>query len=320
MTAQDSGTAPWLSVIIPGHRSERWICATLDSVEAEAAEGIEVLLVDSSPTSATRDIAETYVGRLNLKIFARPDLPKWQAKTNFAAQIAAADHLCSLHHDDLWLPGRAKRARAWIEAAPDMPLHLAPTAMIDSSGRRLGVWRCPLPADRPIPSAEVLERLLVQCFISTPAPVFRKDAWLACGGMDEALWFTADWDIWLKLAALGPVLYHDSVTTAFRVHGGSLTMTGSRDVGDFTKQLEIVLDRHLPGLTAGSESVARRARTSIAVNAALASASAGNLRLLPQAASELLGLGPFGIYRYLRDSRLIERVAPRVRAKLRRAF
>ena len=192
--------------------------------------------------------------------------------------------------------------------------------MADRSGRRLGVWRCPLPPDRAIPSAEVLGRLLVQCFISTPAPVFRKDAWLACGGLDEALWHTADWDMWLKLAALGPVLYHDSVTTAFRVHGGSLTMTGSRDISDFTQQLEIVLDRHLPELTVGSESVVRRARVSIAVNTALASASAGNPKLLPHAASELLGLGPSGIYRYLRDSRIVERVAPRVRAKLTGAF
>lgn len=320
MTAQKSGTAPWLSVIIPGHRSDQWIRATLDSVEAEAAEGVEVLLVDSSPTSATRDIARTFAGRLNLKIFERPDLPTWQAKTNFAAGIAAANHLCMLHHDDLWLSGRAQRARAWIEAAPDTPLHLAPNAIADRSGQRLGVWRCPLPADRAIPSADVLERLLVQNFIATPAPVFRKDAWLACGGLDDALWYTADWDMWLKLAARGPVQHHNSVTTAFRVHGGSLTVTGSRDIGDFARQMEIVLDRHLPGLVAGSDPVVRRARASIAVNMALASASAGNPSLLPHAASEVLRLGPSGICRYLRDSRIVDRVAPRVRAKLMGTF
>lgn len=289
-------------------------------VEAEAAEGIEVLLVDSSPTSASRDIARTYLGRLDLKIFDRPDLPMWHEKTNFAAGIAAADHLCWLHHDDLWLPGRALSARAWIEASPETPLHLAPSAIANGSGRRVGVWRCPLPADRPIPSAAVLERLLVQNFIATPAPVFRKDAWLACGGLDEALWYTADWDIWLKLAARGPVLYHDGATTAFRVHGGSLTVTGSRDVSDFTRQMEIVLDRHSPGLTADAGPVMRAARASIAVNTALASASAGNPSLLPRAAAEVLRLGPSGIYRFLRDLRIVERVAPRVRAKLSGAF
>ena len=58
----------------------------------------------------------------------------------------------------------------------------------------------------------------------------------------------------------------------------------------------------------------------IVVNAALASASAGNPSLLPRAASEVLRLGPSGVYRYLRDSRIVERVAPRMRAKLSGTF
>ena len=79
--------------------------------------------------------------------------------------------------------------------------------------------------------------------------------------------------------------------------------------------MEIVLDRHSPGLTVGAEPVVRRARASIAVNAALASASpAGNPRFLWRAASQVLSLGPLGLQRYLRNSRVVERVAPRVRA------
>ena len=205
-----------------------------------------MLLVDSSPTSASRDIARTYLGRLNLKIFDRPDLPMWHDEDEFRGRDRrGGPSMLAASRRPLAARARAERAgvdRGFARNAA------APGAERDRrrSGRRLGVWRCPLPADRAIPSAEVLERLLVQNFIATPAPVFRKDAWLACGGLDEALWYTADWDIWLKLAARGPVLYHDGVTTAFRVHGGSLTMTGSRDIGDFTRQLEIVLDRHLP--------------------------------------------------------------------------
>jgi len=29
--------------------------------------------------------------------------------------------------------------------------------------------------------------------------VFTKAAWEACGGIDNELWYTADWDLWLKL-------------------------------------------------------------------------------------------------------------------------
>ena len=320
MTVSHPAAAPWLTVVMPTHCGEQWVGAALDSVVAEAAGSVEILVIDSSPTPATLDIVRTYSDRLHLRVFERPDLLMWPAKTNFGVQIDEATHVCWLHQDDLWLPGRAAAVRGWIEAAPNAALHLAPSAVIDRESRRLGVWRCPLPTNAALESSLVTERLLVQNFVSAPAPVFRKDAWLACGGLDEALWYTADWDIWLKLASRGPVCYHDSVTTGFRIHGGSLTVTGSRDVADFTAQMEIVLDRHLPDLPRRSEGIERAGRASILVNTALAAASGGDLSGLWRAAIGVLRLGPAGIHRYVRDSRIVDRVAPRLRARLAGAF
>jgi hypothetical protein len=166
----------------------------------------------------------------------------------------------------------------------------------------------------------VCEHLLVQNFIASPAPVFLRDAWLACGGLDETLWYTADWDVWLKLAASGSVLYHDVVTVGFRIHSGSLTVSGNRDIGEFAEQMNTVLNRHLPQITGDIQKIERVARASIAMNAALAAASAGNYHHLPSAVYKALGLGPVGMVHYLRDSRILERLAPRVRAALTGAF
>lgn len=316
----DQAGTPWLSVIMPAWRGQDWIGASLASLASQADAGIEVIVIDSSPEPATLEIARTFSDRLNLRIFDRPDLPMWHAKTNAGTQLARAPHIAWLHQDDLWLPGRAKAARAWLQAAPGAALHLAPSAIIDRAGRALGIWRCPLPQGGDVPGELVMERLLVQNFVATPAPIYRKDAWIACGGLDESLWYTADWDIWLKLAAHGPVACHSAVTTAFRIHGGSLTMTGSRNAADFAKQMNIVLDRHLPGLGARSKNIGRAGRASISVNTALAGASAGDFGALPRAVSDVLKLGPAGIHRYFRDSRIVERVAPRLRAKLGGAF
>lgn len=312
-------SAPWLSVIMPIHRGELWIEAALQSIAAEKADGIEILILDSSPTPGGLDLARAYSDRLRLRLFERPDLLMWHAKTNAAAEIAEADHICWLHQDDLWLPGRAKAVRAWIEAAPQVPLHLAPSIIVDRSGRALGTWRCPLP-EGTLSSAFVMERLLVQNFISAPAPVFRKDAWLDCGGLDEKLWYTADWDMWLRLAARSPVVYHDAITTAFRIHGSSQTVIGSGDTGDFANQMEIVFNRHLPAFSGSAMSVECAGRASIGVNTALASAAAGDYSRLLPALAGVLRLGPTGIRRYLRDSRILDRIVPRVRAKLAGAF
>jgi len=318
--SQPAVSTPWITVIMPSYRGEHWIDTSLRSLVCEAAEGVEVLVIDSSPTSTARDIAQSYSDRLRIRVFERCDLRSWQAKTNFAVEMAESSHICWLGVDDLWLPGRARAVRAWVEAAPDAPLHLAPSEIIDKGGRRLGVWRCPLPADVELRSSLVMERLLVQNFVAAPAAVFRRDAWRGCGGLDENLWYTADWDMWLKLAASGSVYYHNCVTVGYRIHGGSLTVTGSHDTAAFTQQMQIVLDRHLTKIGGHSKAIERAARASIAVNTALALASAGNLTNLWRAALAVVRLGPVGISRYLRDSRIVERVAPRVRAKLTGAF
>ena len=320
MTISRAASAPWLTVLIPSYCGEQWIDASLSSLASEAAEGVEILVIDSSLTSTTRDIAQGYSDRLRLRVFERCDLLSWQAKTNFGVEIAESSHICWLGVDDLWLPGRAAAVRTWIEAAPNASLHLAPSAIIDKGGRKLGVWRCPLPTNGELRSALVTERLLVQNFVAAPAPVFRRDAWLGCGGLDENLWYTADWDIWLKLAAGGSVYYHDRVTVGFRIHDGSLTATGSRDSAVFARQMQIVLDRHITKLGGRSKVIERVARASITVNTALASASVGELNSLLRAASAVVRLGPAGIHRYLRDSRIVDRVAPRVRAKLMGTF
>lgn len=311
---------PWITVIIPAYRGEQWIVTALDSLVAEAVDGIEVLVIDGSPTSDTRDIARRYADRLRLRVYERSDLTSWQSKTNFGVSLAKSNHICWLGVDDLWLRGRAATVKRWIEAAPNATLHIGASVIIDQKGRKLGVWRCPLPAEVEIGSALVSERLLVQNFVAAPAPVFRRDAWQRCGGLDERLWYTADWDIWLKLAAIGPIYYHGDATVGFRIHKSSLTATGSRDTDDFVLQLRLVLDRHIANIDGVSKEVERVARASIVVNAALASASIGRFGDLLHASAEIVRLGPAGMRRYFRDSRIMDRLIPRVRAKLTGVF
>ena len=315
------GRGAFLSVVMPVHEGAEWIGETLGSLAAEPSDGLDIIIIDSSPTHTTAEIVEQFADLLPVRLLRRTDLTPWQTKTNLGVELASADHVCILHQDDLWLRGRVDAARRWLSCAPEAVLHLAPTVIIDRQGRQMGRWHCPLPPEVPLDTDLLLGRLLVQNFISVPAPIFRRNAWLTCGGMDELLWYTPDWDIWVKLAANGPVVYHDDITTAFRIHENSLTVTGSRDASDFLRQMQIVLHRHL-----GRISPARRRRVepvalaSIRVNSSLAAASSGNVTDLFRAAGAMLSLGPSGLGRYLRDSRLHERVGSRLRAKLAGAF
>lgn len=311
---------PLLSIVMPVHNGADWLATTFDSLLGEVSELVEIIVLDSSPDLKTATLVETYANRLPITFLRRPDLQAWTAKTNLGVEIAKADYACMLHQDDLWLSGRLAIVRNWISADPEAALHLGPTAIIDRDGTRLGSWRCPLPIGRRLSEREVLESLLVQNFISVPAPVFRRAAWQQCDGMDEALWYTADWDLWLKLSGAGPVRYHEQETTAFRVHGSSLTVTGCRDLDEFEAQMQVVFERHAPRIPQPRSNVESAARASIRVNVELAAASSGSPGALARACWQILSLGPSGARRYLKDSRLLDRVLPRVRARLAGVF
>jgi glycosyltransferase involved in cell wall biosynthesis len=308
---------PWLSVIVPTHNGELWLAAALQSVLDQNEPGIEVILIDSSDAGTSREIAESFSGKLDIHIQRRPDLLAWTAKTNVAVAQAAATWVSMLHQDDLWLPGRCAALRRWLSGRSDAVMHLHPAYIIDGAAKRLGLWRCPLPGgDEPVARQMLLRRLLVQNFIAIPAPAIRRDAYLEVGGLDEELWYTADWDLYLKLLFVGDIYYHPEPLACFRIHANSLTMSGGRGIADFRSQMEVVRDRYIGKLTARREETLRIASASIDVNVALAAASNGEPAQLIKVLARLFRLGPRGILRYLQYSRIFERAYPRLRARL----
>jgi hypothetical protein len=236
--------------------------------------------------------------------------------TNFGVEQARGERISMLHVDDLWLPNRCAMLRDWLSERPDGIMHLHPCYIMDGSGRRLGLSRCPLPVGpSPVAPALLLERLLVQNFIAVPTPTIRRDAYLSVGGLDKQLWYTADWDLYLKLALVGNVYYHSCPLTCYRVHKNSLTIVGSRKSENFREQQQIVVDRHAGQLSpARRRDTLRAAVASIDVNTALAAVNNGDFTHVTKAVRSLLALGPLGINQYFTYSRILERALPRLRA------
>jgi SAM-dependent methyltransferase len=188
---------------------------------------------------------------------------------------------------------------------------------VGPDGQKRGPWTCPL-SEGDVPPERFIERLLIQNFIAINSPVFRRKEALETGGLDEALWFSADWDLWLRLGALGPVRFIAETLTAFRVHSASLTAARKLLPNEWEQQLAVVLDRHLSNWShAGKHraSVKRVAMASIAVNSALSAAFRGESTKPLTVLLELLSLGPAGWRRYLRDSRIVQRVGSRVKLR-----
>jgi glycosyltransferase involved in cell wall biosynthesis len=273
--------------------------------------------VDDGSTDDTWDVLARYADRLNLTVVRRR-VGNWVANTNHGLGLARGVYACVLHQDDYWLPGRLAAVRHQLAATPDVVLLLTQARFVGLDGADLGVWRCPLPGYRPLHPRLTVERLLIQNFVAVPAAVFRREVALAAGGLDEALWYTADWDLWLKLAAAGSTVYLPRPLAAFRVHPESQTATRSRSADDFRKQYEVVPDRYVREWEARDvetrEAVCRAGRAATEINLALAAMYHRQPIAWRRVLAAVAALGPGGWHRLLRDSRLAERLTARVRA------
>jgi glycosyltransferase involved in cell wall biosynthesis len=310
---------PLISVVMPVYNAENYLEHALKSILSQKDDGIEVIAIDGGSADRTVNILERYADRMPMRLLLREDCGSWMAKTNLGLSQARGEFVCFLHHDDLWLDDRVHVLRSLVRETPDVTMFLHASWFVDPRGSKVGLWRCPLPANCELKPEFLINRLLVQNFISIPAPLFSRELALRVGGLDETLWYTADWDFWLKLAAAGKTVYHPTPLAAFRVHPQSQTMQGSCHIGDFRRQQECVVTRHFNTRELDRRRSLRRrqiAHFSIEVNMALAAYVHGYESHWLQLILQFISLGPAGWHQYLRDSRIIERTFPRYRIGL----
>lgn len=284
---------------------------------AQAANDIEVIAVDDGSTDETISVLEEYGSALPLTVIEQGRVGNWVVGTNRGLRQAKGRFAAILHQDDVWLPGHLDAVRSALGTSKEPILVTHPIWFIDRRGRRVGRWRCPLSSGKLLSPERVTERLLVQNFMSLPGTVFPRQVVLDQGGMNENLWYTADWDLWLSVTSEVPTLYLRNVLAAVRVHAGSITTTQTGELSEFRRQHEVVLARHLERWRA-EPAVKRRVRKaaqfSIDLNVALASLAHRQPSRLGGVMRTFLGLGPGGWGRYLRNSRIFERTLARVRA------
>ena len=306
MTINDQSN--WLTVVMPVHRPNGWLDEALATIPADC--GIAVIIRDSTPESCAREQIDAHVGRIEIDYEYWPEMPSWTRKTNLGVEAAQTEMVCTLHQDDLWLPGRAKVLKDLLQQYPEASTYLTGAILVDRDSSPLGKWSPPFKTGL-VDRKAYLDALIIQNSIAMPTPMVRRSAWLSSGGLDETLWYTPDWDLWLKLADQGPVAFSPGATTAFRIHGNSQTMAGDAD--EMERQMLAVVDRFCD---TGSERM-KIARASVTINAALARAMSGKPVNLLRAIRNFLALGPDDGLHYLRQARLFERTYPRLRAWVR---
>jgi glycosyltransferase involved in cell wall biosynthesis len=224
---------PTVSVVIPTHNRRRLLLRALRSVLVQREIELEVLVVDDgsidNSAEAVRSLDDPRVGVL------RHQTSRGVATArNAGAAAAAGTWIALLDDDDLWAPDKLTRQ---VTAAQEAGARwaYAGAVEIDEEGRLLGGERPPPPE---LLVQELTRRNLMPAGSSNV--IMLADVFRSSGGFDVGLRHLADWDMWLRLSALGSPASVPEALVAYRFHPAQATL----DTRGMIAEAQVLRGRH----------------------------------------------------------------------------
>lgn len=205
-----------LTLVTPSFNQRKYIQATLDSVLQQDYPQIQYIVMDGASTDGTVDLLKEYGDRF--KWISEKDAGQTDAIIKGFAQ-GDGEILGWLNSDDTLEPGAIACAMDYLAAHPEVDLVYGDAAFIDEQGKFIATCAHVEPFDR--------HRLLhYSDFIVQPAAFFRRSALDKAGGLDVQLHWAMDYDLWLKLTAVGKAVYLPGRLANYRWLGDNKTASG----------------------------------------------------------------------------------------------
>jgi glycosyltransferase involved in cell wall biosynthesis len=185
---------PAVSVLMAVNDGAPWVGESVQSVLAQTAGDLELIVIDDGSTDATPQIlARLDDPRLRVERQAAAGLTR---ALNRALSLARAPLLARLDADDVALPERLARQRAFLDAHPEVGLLGTGAREVDPDGREMAVVRP--PTEDP-----AIRRALIRRNPFVHSTVMMRQSVLArAGGYDETLAVAQDYDLWMRMSRL----------------------------------------------------------------------------------------------------------------------
>jgi glycosyltransferase involved in cell wall biosynthesis len=227
-----SRSVPLVSVMVACFNHERYVTKCLDSIVATGYPNLELVIVDDASVDGSDKVIKSWLedhSALNARYLPHTINMGLIRSLNQVLTLVTGEYFSPIAADDAMLPnGIIDRVR-YLQAKPGKLAVFGDSRVIDASGQPLftsgiegllgpvGMRRRHLAIDRLIPYCVVFTW-------AVPGPVFlcRRSAFDVVGLYDEEL-VVEDWDMYLRLSAIGALGFVDSVVSEYRVHDTNLT-------------------------------------------------------------------------------------------------
>jgi glycosyltransferase involved in cell wall biosynthesis len=175
--------------------------------------------------------------------FSEPDQGQ-AAAINKGLGMARGDIVGWLNADDLYTPGAAAAAIDAFNTHPDAQWLVGRCHMVDEFGQQ--IRRSISRYKERLMRNYSFKSLLRTNMINQPAVFWRRSFGQSVGPLDDSLYYTMDYDLWLRMAKRRKPLIVDRVLAHFRVHGTSKSHGGCRE--QFVEGYRVAC-RHVAGDT-----------------------------------------------------------------------
>jgi glycosyltransferase involved in cell wall biosynthesis len=206
---------PEVSVVIPAYNAAGYIGAAVDSVLNQTFDQLEVIVVDDGSTDDTAAVVADMSDRV--RCLRQPNSGVSAARNKGIGE-SRGRYVAFLDADDVWLPEKLTKQLDALAAAPGSALCYSPFLVSDSDLRQIEVRSRGIHGDP-------LEELLVEGnVVGSPSTVVcRREVVQEAGGFDPQLSQCADWDMWVRLAALTQFTRVDQPLVKYRRHETSMS-------------------------------------------------------------------------------------------------
>lgn len=203
---------PKVSIVTISYNQGQFLEVCMRSVLEQDYPNLEYIVIDGGSNDNSIDIIEKYSDQLAY----------WQSQKdggqtdaiNQGFSHANGEILAWLNSDDVMLPGAVSKAVAGLKANPEAGMVYGDCLLINADGNTLGHF----------PAAQTDYGKLRQGYVHIPqqASFWRAELWQQVSPLDSSFYFAMDYDLWVRLAKLAPLVYLPGEPwAAFRLHGSA---------------------------------------------------------------------------------------------------
>jgi glycosyltransferase involved in cell wall biosynthesis len=214
---------PSITIVTPTFNAAATIEETLASIAAQNYPGLEHVVVDGGSTDGTLAILQREAAAGSLRFISEPDEGLSDA-FNKGVAMATGDFVGWLNADDTYEPGALAAVGAALAARPTVEWATGRCKIMGGDGEES---RKAVTAYKNFLLGRFSMWLfLTNNFVSSPATFVRRDVLTELGGLDTRFAYSADYDLWLRLARRSSPLLVDADVARFRMADDSLSITG----------------------------------------------------------------------------------------------